>query len=237
MRLQMSKKILLLLIILIIPCLSPAPIHTWEFINESLQPAAVPATSQRVSTPVRSDFDGDGIMETLALRDGRASIRSNDQLRWQSPREWKVRQAWLGDLNHDGSIEAVLLVWRPFKPWPVDRWLPSGGRISQFHDAQGESCHFMLIGWSRGMFRERWAGSALAEPVKTFALADLNQDGKSELITLDTTYAAPADNPANALKVWEWNGFGFSLVSRIKGSFNSLMVVRTQDGRVLILAP
>jgi hypothetical protein len=237
MRLQMTKKIILLLFILTILSLSPAPIRAWELVNESLQPAAVPATSRQVHLPLQTDFDGDGIMETLELSGGRATIMTRDGLRWQSPKEWNVLQASLGDLNHDGSTEAVLLVWRPFKPWPVDRWLPSGGRISQFHNAQGESCHLILIGWSRGMFRERWAGSALAEPVKSFSMADLNQDGKDELITLDTTYAAKPDDPANVLKVWEWNGFGFSLVSSINGLFNNLIAVHTQDGRVLLLTP
>jgi len=237
MRLQMDKKIILFLLILIIPSMSPASIQAWELVNESLQPASIPAMSQQVAQSIQTDFDGDGIMETLELHNRWAAIMSGNQMRWQSPDEWNVLEAGLGDLNHDGLVEAVLLVWRPFKPWPVDHWLPSGGRIKDFHNDKGDSCHIILIGWSRGMFRERWAGSALAEPVKSFVLTDLTQDGKDELITVETTYAAQPDDTANALKVWEWNGFGFSLVSSINGSFNNLMTVRAQDGRVLILAP
>jgi hypothetical protein len=233
----MEKKIILFLVLLIIGSLSPASIHAWELVNTSLQPVAISGITQRVAQPIQTDFDRDGTVETIELQDGQASIMSGNQLRWQSPKEWKVLQASLGDLNHDGSLEAVLLVRRPFKPWPVDRWLPSGGRISLFHNAQGESCHIILIGWNRGMFRERWAGSALAEPVKSFTVADLNLDGKAELITLDSTYAARDADPANVLKVWEWNGFGFSLVSSINGSFSNLMTIHTQDGRVLLIAP
>jgi hypothetical protein len=148
-----------------------------------------------------------------------------------------VRQAAFSDLNQDGSVEAVLLVWRPFKPWPVDQWLPSGGRIADFHNTQGGSCHIILIGWHRDDFTERWAGSALVEPVRSFALADMNQDGFDDLVTLESTYEAEANSPADALKIWEWNGFGFSLVSERKGYFNDLKVLLSSDRHPILVTP
>jgi hypothetical protein len=233
----MLKKVFLFCALLALLLLSPAPIRAWELVGDSLQPAGFPPLGQRIIYPSQTDFDGDGLNETLVLSDGQARIVTGTHLRWKSPPEWNVRQASLGDLNHDGSIEAVLLVWRPFRPWSVDRWLPSGGRINQFQNDKGESCHIVLIGWRKNMFRERWAGSALAEPVNTFAMADLNRDGLDELVTMDSTYAAFPSTPANTLKVWEWNGFGFSLVSSVEGLFSDLQVVRTSDKRVILLTP
>jgi hypothetical protein len=235
MSLPMNNRIILLLVLLAIFSFSPAPIHAWELVGESLQTARFSSEEASIAPPRQADFDGDGKMETLELRDGQASIVTNGQLRWQSPAGWEIRQAGLGDLNHDGAIEAVLLVWRPFRPWPVDEWLPNGGRIANFHNASGESCQIIMIGWSRGSFRERWAGSALAEPVSAFSLVDLNQDRKEELVTLDTTYAAGKDDPADMLKVWEWNGFGFSLVSSVQGAFSEIQAVRADDGHILLL--
>jgi hypothetical protein len=233
----MDRKVILFCALLALPLLSPAPIRAWELAGNSLQPAGLPSQSIRMPDLLQTDFDGDGLKEMLVLSDGQARILTGTHLRWNSPPEWDVRQARLGDLNHDGLIEAVLLVWRPFKPWSVDRWLPSAGRINHFQNNKGESCHIILIGWRKNMFRERWAGSALAEPVNTFALADMNRDGMDELITLDSTYATFPSTPANTLKVWEWNGFGFSLVSSVEGLFSDLQVVQTSDKRVILLTP
>jgi hypothetical protein len=231
----MLNKVFLFCILFALLVLSPAPIHAWEYVGNSLIPVSLPPQGYAVNKTVQTDFDGDGLEESLVIRDGRALILTGTLLRWESPSEWNVTQAGVGDLNHDGSVEAVLLVWRPFNPWKVERWLPSGGRIDRFQNDEGESCHIILIGWRKNMFRERWAGSALAEPVNTLAMADMNRDGLDELVTLDSTYSASPSAPAKALKVWEWNGFGFSLVSQVEGLFSDLQVIQTSDNRVIIL--
>ena len=143
----------------------------------------------------------------------------------------------MADLNQDGLPEVVMLVWRPFKPWPVDTWLPHGGRIDNFHDSAGRSCHLILIGWTKNSYRERWAGSALAEPIETFAVADLADSGEQLLVTLESEYDDPPSAPARRLKVWEWNGFGFTVVSQIQGTFNQLAIARAGNGQLLILTP
>jgi hypothetical protein len=231
----MDKRVLFLLIALLALSLSPVSPHSWELAGVALQPANFPAGYQVLTNISQGDLDSDGIQESLVVKAGQASIFTGGKLLWQSPQEWDVRQASLADLNHDGQLEVVLLVWRPFKPWPVDRWLPKGGRISGFHNDRGESCQIILIGWNQGEFRERWAGSALAEPVKAFTAADLDGDGLVELITLDSNYAASENAPANLLKVWEWNGFGFSRVSSVGGSFSDLTAVQSKEDRVFLI--
>jgi len=177
------------------------------------------------------------MVETVELANGHVIVRSGEQVCWESPKAWQVYQAQVADLNNDGKLEVILLVWRPFKPWPVDTWLPNGGRISEFHNSAGMSCHIILIGWSGNSFRERWAGSALAEPVKAFAVADLAGNGKQLLVTLESKYESLPSAPAPKLKVWEWNGFGFSIVSQVSGAFNQLAIAREGNGRLLIIAP
>jgi hypothetical protein len=216
---------------------APIPLHLWRLTGADLAPTALSA-SLRVLRPVTSaDFDGDGQLETLSLVNGQATLASNGKIRWQSPAAWQVRQAEIADLNRDGQPEAVLLVWRPFKPWPVDQWLPQGGRIRNFQNAAGQACHLILIGWYQNAFRERWAGSALAEPLKAFAVADLAGTGQPVLAALEAEYADSPSAPARRLKIWEWNGFGFSVVSTLEGSFSQLALAQTFDGQNLILLP
>lgn len=217
--------------------ISPAPLRAWDLGPAGLAPASLPYGVISVAPIAQADFDGNRIPEKLSVREGRATISSGGDAIWQSPGTWQVTQAEITDLNRDGAPEATMLVWRPFRPWPVDQWLPHGGRIADFHDAEGNSCHIILIGWQDGRYREIWAGSALAKPVRSFAVADLNGDNVQELVTLEGTYADSRSAPARALRVWEWNGFGFTVVSSIKGAFDKMALVQADAGRILILVP
>jgi hypothetical protein len=224
---------------------SPVPLRGWLLGPAGLAPAPLPAALVPFKPLVQADFNRDGLPERLALARARLTIFSGAAPVWQSPPGWDVVQAQIADLNHDGAPEAALLVWRPFRPWPVDQWLPHGGRIAAFQDDRGNSCHLILIGWRGSHYGEVWAGSALAEPVRSFAVADLNADNHQELVTLEGTYADlrlsswvfEGSAPARALKVWEWNGFGFSVVSRIEGTFDKLALARVKTGPILILVP
>jgi hypothetical protein len=233
----MFRRIYLLLGLAAFMLVSPAPIHSWHLADSTLKPVSLPPGMHPIAPPDSVDFDGDGIPEVLTLTKGQAAIQSGGQVRWKSPQAWQVRQARIADLNRDGLMEAVLLVWRPFKPWPVDNWLPHGGRIDNFHDSDGMSCHLILIGWSKNSFRERWAGSALAEPIESFAVADLTGSGEQFLVTLESGYDDPPSAPARLLKVWEWNGFGFTVVSKEAGLFSQLVIARADNGQMLILVP
>jgi hypothetical protein len=217
--------------------ISPAPLRAWDLDPDGLAPASIPPGAISVAPVAQTDFDGNGTPEKLSVPDGHAIISSGGEAVWQSPETWRVIQAGITDLNRDGSLEATLLVWRPFRPWPVDQWLPHGGRIADFHDTEGNSCHIILIGWREGRYRELWAGSALAEPVRSFAVADLNGDNAQELVTLEGRYADSRSAPARALKVWEWNGFGFTVVSTIEGTFDKIALVQADAGHILILVP
>ena len=240
------KSIFLILLILGVSSqVSPASVRAWRLDSDALIPGEMMPPGRALVPPTEADFEGNGQIEKLTVTDGQAAILSASGVVWTSPAGWMVQQAAVTDLDHDGRPEATLLVWRPFKPWPVDQWLPFGGRIADFHDAQGLSCHLILIGRRGDRYAEVWAGSALAEPVHAFAAADLNGDGRQELVTLDGRYSDGGLHPGNPqgvppareLKVWEWNGFGFSVVSSITGSFGGMAIVQAANGRFLILTP
>ncbi len=216
---------------------SPAPLRALDPQPAGLLPVPIPAGSVTVAPVARADLDGDGAPESLALTGGRLSILSGGGTFWQSPEAWQVIQAAITDLDRDSRPEVTLLLWRPFQPWRVDQWLPNGGRIAEFHDAEGQSCHVILIGWRRGGYHELWAGSAMADPITAFAAADLNGDNAQELVALEGRYADSRSAPARTLKVWEWNGFGFTVISSIDGIFSKMTLVQADNGRILILVP
>lgn len=213
-------------------CASPLPLRAWRLEGGKIQPHTSPIPGRPEQSVPAGDLNGDGLDESVWRGGGRVEIRAAGALLWRSPADWQVIRARISDLDRDGTPELALLVWRAFQPWPVDEFLPHGGRIDAFQDRAGRSCHLILIGWRRGEFRELWAGSALADPLQDFLAADLDDDGKQELIALENRYINSQTAPAWALSVWGWNGFGFTLVDRVNGKFDNLMLLRLPDGRL-----
>lgn len=234
-----SRIILITVSLLALMLNAPPRLQVWEYADEALTQlagiAAIPSGAPASPAKPCADLNADGNVECLTLHNGQADIQtSSAAFLWQSPPEWRVQQAALTDLNRDDTPEAALLVWRPFSPWPIDRYLPHGGRIAGFHDRQGSSCHLILIGWNGKRYGELWAGSALARPLRAFHAADLDGDGRQELVVLEGEYKDPAHLPARTLAVWEWNGFGLSLLARQTGRFHHLDIVPGAAGAVIL---
>lgn len=212
---------------------SPARLMILSLSGEALVLQAFPAAALPRHAAAQADLDEDERIETVSLDGGRAFIRCGRTVLWVSDPDWAVVQAEVTDLDQDGKPEVALLLWREFSPWPIDAYLPYPGRIASFHDSSGRACHLILIGWRRGAFREVWAGSALADPLLSFAAADLDGDERQELIALEARYDAA---PARALTVWEWNGFGFSLQAHSpEGRFVAFTPLRSPGTSGLLL--
>ncbi len=213
------------------------PIRAFSLGPNGLNQESIPNGNEPLPANQGFDLDRNGTPETLVLTGGRLTIFSGRESAWQSPADWQIIQAAIADLNLDRKPEVALLVWRRFRSWPVDQWLPHGGRIAGFQDAEGQSCQIILIGWKFNGYRELWAGSAMADPIKSFAAADINSDNDQELVALEGRYSDPRTAPARTIKVWKWNGFGFTIVSSLDGEFNEMTLVQTKKGSILILVP
>lgn len=228
---------LIFLSLLALANLSTSRFSLWSFHDGELNRVkSIPFNSTNTSlAQIRRAFIRE-VEYCVQLDEGRAMVRvcsdSAGEVSWQSPSGWQVKEALFSDLNLDGENEIALLVWRPFQPWPVDGFMPFGGRIDSFQDKKGLSCHLILIGVVDGKFQELWAGSAMADPIYSLQAVDLDGDGNQELAALEYEYDG---NPHGSSPViWHWNGFGFSLEARQAGGYSTLLVLQTNSGRVLL---
>jgi hypothetical protein len=215
--------------------LPPANLTVLQWRGSAFARDSIQAVSTRAAQLTSADFNGDGSFEELAFADGRVTIATESQTVWESPVAWSVSQAIVSDLNDDGVPEMTMIVWRPHAPWPIDRWLPHGGRIDTFHDAAGQSCHLILIGWKQGRWREVWAGSALSDPLVQIDAVDLDLDGAEELLALEGRYGVRQSVGSGRLGLWKWNGFGFTLEARATGDYSQYLLATSADRRLLIL--
>lgn len=134
------------------------------------------------------DLTGDGVAETVILRDSRITIYEGQNQVWESPPEWQVMDAALGDPNGDGRAEVALALLKP--------------------DAQGElKSHPFLIGYRGGIYRQVWGGSAVHFPILELDLLDVDQEGIPELVVLEQRAG-----DQTALTLWRWQGWVFSQV-------------------------
>lgn len=216
--------------------ISPLSLRAWT-VQESIQPSifTVGAGWHLVTARPASDMDFGGASDCVRFQDQAVVIsdcQNSGEIKWKSDDAWQVTEAMAADLNHDGNLELAMLVWRPFKPWPIDAFIPNGGRIQDFHDNQGMSCHVILVGWDGDSYREMWAGSALVDPVFQIRATDVDGDGFEELIALEGEYDS-IPRTGN-LTVWEWSGFGFLLKDRVAGSFSQYGIV-SNNTNVMIL--
>ena len=148
------------------------------------------------------------------------------------PSTWRITASALADMTGDGSPEWALVVWRPWRDWPIQSWSTSPSPIADFHDAAGKSCHLILLDLRDG--REVWAGSALPAPILALTVGDVDGDGRSEVVTLEGDYATGRNGLASRVDVWKWNGFGFTLEWRSPpGILRQLELTDANDDGIL----
>lgn len=165
--------------------------------------ARKPLLEARLVKNRRFDLDGDGTYEDYSLQNGELKIVKGSQIIWQSQDDWWVDDFFLGDADNDGVSELSLLVWKsgsfgPHKPF----WITQ--------EDMSIKNHLFIFKLAGGVIKPVWQSSNLDRPNYEAALADLDGDGKNELIVTEGDYADPKMREAG---VWRWNGWGFSKVS------------------------
>lgn len=156
------------------------------------------------------DLTGDGRGEQIWLNNGRIHIYRENELIWQSPEMWKVVDLALGDPNDDGRFEIL-------------------AAVNDNKDGISTSQPFIL-GYRSGMFRQLWGGSPVSDPIREVELGDLDADGKQELVVIEERGVGK-----QAVAVWKWHGWGFSLFWRsLEDRFTDLLVQELEDGEDVI---
>lgn len=154
------------------------------------------------------------------------------------PKTWDVRSRAYGDITGDGRPECILVVWRPWKDWPIARWAKKTTPIRENRDRQGDSAHVAILQplktSSSPNYRRMWVGSALFQPVTRVRLVKPPEPSKppesseplgprhhtqafrsdAQLLVWETTYEAGRHAQPVAKSWWEWTGFGFNLLRR-----------------------
>jgi hypothetical protein len=141
---------------------------------------------------VRADLDGDGQDEVAELRADRDPVlrlrRGRREVYRGLPARWRPWKLAVGDVDGDGRPELALGIVKAtrFFPFPHD-------------------CLF-LYDWDGRRLAPRWLGSSLSQPFSDFTLADVDRDGRAEVIAVE-------DEPGGGarLAVYSWSGFGFRL--------------------------
>jgi hypothetical protein len=156
--------------------------------------------------------------QRIALKAGKLQIWRPDlaggwQVIWESKPSWQVIQFSFGDADEDGRPELIFTLWK--NDGPDD--------LGQYRS------HPFVYGWRRGEIRPVWAGSALVDPIREFALGNFAQAGSNQLIVLEGRYSDTRTTPARSVTVWQWNGWGYELLWRSsQGSYLALRYVPNQ---------
>lgn len=174
------------------------------------------------------DLDNNSILEKYDLENGRLTIWEDKKVVWQSPSEWWVDNFVLADSNNDGIANINLSLWKAgnfgsSKPF----WIKE-------NDMSVKN-HFFVLDFINGAVKQVWGSSNLAEPNYKFQIADINNDGKNELITIEGDYSQEPKCSGNYVAVWRWNDWGFSNEWRSeKGNFFGLEIEKI-DGKSYII--
>jgi hypothetical protein len=158
------------------------------------------------------DLTGDGVLERVQRVGKQVVVYHRGSEAWRSPPRWQVVDLALGDPNDDGRGELLLALQQPNA------------------DGVPHSQPF-VIGYRQGAYRLLWAGSAVADPIREVELGDVDGNGVQELIVLEERGAT------QALTVWRWHGWGFSLAWRSPpGHYRDLTLLPGQGGSLPLIS-
>jgi len=150
----------------------------------------------------KADLNNNNFEELYILENGSLSIKENDQIIWQSPKEWRIDDFSLADSNNDGFLNINLSFWR----------VGSFGTSKPFWVKKNDNelgNHFFVLSLKDQEIKQVWGSSRLANPNCEFEIIDTNNDGRNELVVLEGDYKDKVCQ-GKYLAVWEWNGWGFS---------------------------
>ena len=195
--------------------LPPSFRSVYTCVENGCVPVDVPQTGQDGQFySGQIDLTGDGLPETIRREGEQITIYEQGTAVWHSPVEWRVVDLALGDPNDDGRYEIMLAIWQK--------------------DADGhERSQPYIIGHRGGQYDLLWGGRPVADPIQELVVADVDGDGTDELVVIEEL----ADGSAQALSVWRWAGWTFTLVWRSEyGEYSDLLFIDDQEPLISIVS-
>ncbi|MBU0648941.1 CapA family protein [Patescibacteria group bacterium] len=156
---------------------------------------------------IKLDSDKDGVAEEYLLKNGRFRVKESYKIIWQSPQDWWVDDFALADSTGDGKVDINLSVWKSgsfgaSKPFWIEEDDPSVKN------------HLFVYDYINNEVVPIWQSSNLDQPNCEFDFQDIDNDGNEELVVIEGEYAEDFICEGKHVAVWQWNGWGFSLVWR-----------------------
>ncbi len=177
-----------------------------------------PMNNILIEKKAKADLNKNNVLETYTLQNGKLSVTEKGKLLWQSPSEWWVDNFVLADSNNDGTVDINLSVWKR----------GDFGSSKPFWIKQNDMSiknHFFIFDLVNNNIKPIWQSSNLDAPNCEYTFADIDGDGKNDLLVIEGDYATKPVCNGQYVAVWKWNGWGFSNEWRSeKGNFSNLMI-------------
>ena len=186
-------------------------------------------TSKIISKKEEADLDNNSIFENYNLENGRLTISEDGKTIWQSEDGWWVDDFVLADSNNDGVVDINLSLWRSgdfgtSKPFWVE------------DNDMSVKNHFFVLDFSGGVVKQVWGSSNLVNPICEFKIADIDNDGKNELILVEGDYLLWPKCLGNYVAVWKWNEWGFFNEWRSEeGEFINLEIEKIEGENYIVV--
>jgi len=185
--------------------------------------------AKMINKQEEADLDNNQTAESYWLEKNRLSVWENSKMVWRSPDEWRIDNFILADANNDGVKDINLSLWKagnfgPSKPF----WIKE-------NDMEVKN-HFLVLDYEKGGIKQVWGSSNLGQPNCEFQMADIDDDGKIELIVIEGNYGQQSKCRGDYVAVWKWDDWGFSNKWRSdKGDFDNLIIENIdQQNRIVV---
>ena len=205
---------------LLAAAIAAAPNLGWSNSIVRALPASAPRT---VIDTARADLDNGRTPETVAITRRAMSSghpmggeivvlqpsKAGLSVAWRQPNlnPWKLQ---IGDVDGDRLREVIVGVWKKSPKDPVF------------------AKRTFVYSWNGKRLMPRWLGSRLARRFEDFAVADIDSDGLSELVSLEV-----APQGRRRVSVYRWLSFGFEWLGS-SGEMKGLARLRAMGNRVAV---
>ncbi len=177
----------------------------------------------------QADLDNNSIPEKYDLENGKLTIQENKKMIWQSPNDWWIDSFILADSNNDGIVDINLSLWKS----------GSFGKSKPFWVKENDMSvknHFFVSDFVGSTTKQIWGSSNLGEPNCEFQIADIDNDGKNDLIVIEGDYSQKPKCNGNYIAIWKWNDWGFSNEWRSeKGNFSNLEIEKIEGKSYIVV--